>query len=179
MTKKENTESKNSEIKPEVNEEIKPVKKPSAAKLQQEVDRLTVELETSKNEYFKAYADTENLKKRLQNEHLLLVKYRVADLALDLLPCIDNLERALSEAQEDDPLAKGVKMVYDQLLVSLAKEGVQAIEALNQPFDASLHQAIQSGKSKGVKPGTVIQELQKGYMLKDRILRASLVKVSE
>ena len=164
---------------PEKNEDITKEKKSSNAKLHKEIETLKAELAEAKNDYYKAYADTENLKKRLQNEQTQIVKYRVLELALDLLPSIDNLERALGEADPEDPLAKGVQMVYDQLLASLKKEGVEVIEALDQPFDPNLHYAIMSEKVKGVKPGMVVSELQKGYMLKDRILRASLVKVSE
>ena len=164
---------------PKKTDETPKEKKPSYTQLVKEIEKLKEELATAKNDYYKAYADTENLKKRLQNEQTLIIKYRATELAMDILPGIDNLERALSEADPEDPLAKGVKMVYDQLLNSLKKEGVEVIEALHKPFDANLHHAIMTEKVKGVKPGIVIAELQKGYMLKDRILRASLVKVSE
>ena len=163
----------------EKTEEVVKEKKPNPAKLLKEIEELKAELANTKNEYYKAYADTENLKKRLMNEQSQIIKYRAMDLAMDILPSIDNLERALKEADSEDPLVIGVKMVYDQLINSLKKEGVEAIEALHQTFDPNLHHAILTGKAKGVKPGMVIAELQKGYMLKDRILRASLVKVSE
>ena len=70
-------------------------------------------------------------------------------------------------------------MIYDQLMASLLAEGVEPIEALNQPFDPNIHQAMMMEEVEGVEPNTVVMELQKGYMLKDRILRASLVKVSQ
>jgi len=154
-------------------------KKNQNSKLIKEIEELKTELKKTKNDYYKAYADAENLKKRLYSEHATIVKYRAQDIALDLLPSIDNLERALAEGDPEDLLVKGIQMVYNQLINSLLKEGIQAIEATNKPFDPNLHHAIISEKVKGTKPGIVVEELQRGYMIKDRILRPSMVKVSE
>ncbi|WP_159648596.1 nucleotide exchange factor GrpE [Erysipelothrix aquatica] len=142
-------------------------------------EALLLEIETLKNDYLKTFADTENLKKRLQREHEQTRKYRIQSFALSVLPVIDNLERALSQDTSDEAFREGVKMIYDQLMASLQAEGVEPIEALNQPFDPNIHQAMMMEEVEGVEPNTVVMELQKGYMLKDRILRASLVKVSQ
>jgi molecular chaperone GrpE len=147
--------------------------------LQKEHQQLGEELEKAKNDYFRAYADADNLKKRLQAQHDQLIKYRAQSFALDILPVIDNLQRALTKVDENDPMIKGLMMVYQQLIDALKKEGVEEIEALNQPFDANLHHAIMSEQIEGIEPNIVVEVLQKGYVLKDRILRASLVKVSE
>ncbi len=100
---------------------------------------------------------------------------------MEVLPVIDNLERALKQEvkEEDKSFYDGVKMIYDQLWKALKDEGITEIEAQDKPFDANVHQALLSEKKEGVEPGMVIEVLQKGYMLKDRILRPSFVKVSE
>lgn len=144
-----------------------------------ENEALRKELETLKNDYFKMLADTENLKKRLQREHDQLRKYRIQGFAADVLPVLDNLERALKQETTDEALREGVQMIYDQLMASLKAEGVEPINALNQPFDPNIHQAMMTEEKEGVESNIVIEEFQKGYMLKDRILRASLVKVSQ
>lgn len=147
--------------------------------LKQENEALKEEVETLKNDYLKAYADTENTKKRLVRENDISRKYRAQSFAFSILPVIDNLERALSADSSDASLKEGVQMIYDQLIASLKDEGVEAIDALNQEFDPNLHSAMMTEEVEGVEPNIVVMELQKGYMIKDRILRASLVKVSE
>ena len=150
--------------------------------LKEEIAKLQEELATSKNAYFKAYADTENLKKRLQSEAANTRKYRIQSFATEVLPVLDNLERALAVKSDDANVvnyAKGFEMIYQQLIAILKQEGVEEIEALNQPFDANYHNALMQEAKEGVESGMVIEVLQKGYMLKDRVLRAALVKVSE
>ena len=145
------------------------------AELQGQVDNL-------KNEYAKAYADVENIKKRLNAEFDMRNKYRIQDFALEVLPVIDNCERALAiEAKDeaDENYRKGFEMVKNQLTSALAKEGVEEIVALDQEFDPNWHQAMMTEHIEGVDSGKVIQVLQKGYKLKDRLLRPAMVKVSE
>ena len=159
-------------IDEEVVEDINPV---------DETEELKKEIARLKNAYAMAYADTENLKKRLNAEAEMTRKYRIQSFAIEILPVIDNLERALKHEvrEEDKGFYDGVKMIYDQLMKALKDEGVSEIEALGKPFDASYHQALLSEKREDSEPGMVIEVLQKGYMLKDRILRPSFVKVSE
>ena len=146
-----------------------------------EVAELKKQIESLKNDYARAYADTENLRKRLTNEAEQTRKYRIQSFALEILPVIDNLERALASEipEEASAFYKGVEMIYNQLLTALKNEGVMEIDCLNQKFNPDYHQAIMMEKVDGVEPGIVIQVLQKGYLLKDRILRAAMVKVSE
>ena len=157
-------------------------KKKRIEELEEENAKLKEELAASKNAYFKAYADAENLKKRLQSEADNVRKYRIQGFATEVLPVIDNLERAL-DVKVDDPnvknYAKGFEMIYQQLVHILEMEGVKEIEAKDKPFDPNFHQALMQEAKEGVEPGMVIEVLQKGYMLKDRVLRATLVKVSK
>ena len=124
----------------------------------------------------------ENLKKRLHAEAETTRKYRIQSFALELLPILDALERALAVPSEDENIqnyVKGFEMIHDQLVGILEKEGVKEIDALNKPFDHNYHQALMQEPVEGVESGIVVEVLQKGYMLKDRVLRAALVKVSE
>lgn len=150
--------------------------------LESEIERLNQELNAAKNAYYKAYADADNLKKRLQAESELVKKYRIQSFASEVLPVIDNLERALVCKSEDNAVlkyVKGFEMIYQQLIHILGNEGVKEIEALDKPFDPNFHNALMQEAKEGVEPGVVIEVLQKGYVLKDRVLRAALVKVSE
>ncbi|MBQ9986756.1 MAG: nucleotide exchange factor GrpE [Erysipelotrichales bacterium] len=150
--------------------------------LTKEIEELKRQLTEAKNDYYKAYADAENRKKRLQQDFDTNMKYRIQSFALDILPAIDNFERALSTPTEDEALKNyqvGFKMIYDQLMGALKKEGVEQIEALDKPFDPNFHNAIMAEKVEGVESDMVIQEFQKGYILKDRLIRPSMVKVSE
>ena len=156
-------------------EEEKPKKKLLSKKDKDKdlIEQLSRENEELKNQYYKAYADAENYKKRTQKELENSMKYRIQSFASEILPAIDNLERALDNDTTDEAFKAGVIMIYDQLMAALKKEGVSEIEALDKPFDHNVHNALMTEKVEGVEPNTVIEVLQKGYMLKDRILRAA------
>ncbi|NLC06121.1 MAG: nucleotide exchange factor GrpE [Erysipelothrix sp.] len=173
-TRKENkmSEEKNKEVSEVVEEEIEI----SESEL---IETLTLDNEKLKNEYFKARADAQNYKKRMQRELDSLMKYRIQSFAMEVLPVLDNLERALESESEDTSFKQGVQMIYDQLVSALANEGVKEIEALGQEFDANVHQAMSQEKQEDVESGIIIEVYQKGYVLKDRVLRAAMVKVSE
>ena len=146
-----------------------------------EVEKLSKEIDKLKNDYARAYADTENLRKRLTAEAEQTRKYRIQSFAKEVLPVIDNLERALATEvhESDESFKKGIEMTYGQLLTALKNEGVEEIDCLNKPFDPNFEQAIMTEKAEDVESGIVIEVLQKGYVLKDRILRPAMVKVSE
>jgi molecular chaperone GrpE len=124
----------------------------------------------------------ENTKKRMNKEFENQKKFMMQRFIEDLLPVIDNFERSLASEAGDENLKnflKGYQMIHDQLMNILEKNGVKVIEAEGKPFDPNFHQAVMTEKVDGVEPNMVVQELQKGYMLKDRVIRATLVKVSE
>ena len=146
------------------------------------IESLQSEVAKLKNDFARAYADTENMKKRLTKEADNAKKYRFKDSALELLPIVDNMAMALNVQTEDEALlnyVKGFEMIYKQFLSVLDKEGVKEIEADGKPFDHNTMQALMQEKQDGVESGIVLEVLQKGYMLKDRILRPALVKGSE
>lgn len=175
QVEKEMTEESKVEDVQEVVEEKTPSIEEQNASLMEEVNRW-------KTDYYKVFADMENLKRRLQTEHMNSLKFMMQSFVSDLLPILDNFERSLNvqdASEEIRNFLKGYEMIYKQLFDVLKKQGVEEIEALNQPFDPNVHQAVMMEKKEGVDSGIVIEELQKGYKLKDRVIRASLVKVSE
>ena len=150
-----------------------------------EVDELALvkqELEDEKNKSIRLRADFENYKRRVQLDKEADYKYRAQAVLTDILPVLDNFERALAiqtTSEEAASLVKGVEMVYRTLLDAVSKEGLEQIESEGVPFDPNFHQAVMQEKDDSKEPGIVLQELQKGYKLKDRILRPSMVKVNE
>ncbi|HZY85434.1 MAG TPA: nucleotide exchange factor GrpE [Gemmataceae bacterium] len=141
--------------------------------------------EQSRDEYLnlaqRTRADFENYQKRVQRDQAQERRYAEAPLALDLLPALDNLERATAAAKqagETGPLVQGVAMVQSQLLDALRRHGITRIDAKGQPFDHNLHEAVMQQPSKDAPPGTVLQVLEHGYLIHDRLLRAAKVIVS-
>lgn len=145
-------------------------------KLQQEVERLN-------DQVYRLSAEISNIQKRNAKERQDAAKYRSQSLAQNLLNVIDNLERAIaspSESEEAQNLKKGVEMVYEGFLYALKEEGIEEIDALNQPFDPTLHHAVQIVPvEEGQEVDRVVQVYQKGYKLKDRVLRPAMVIVSQ
>lgn len=176
-------EIKQEEIKEEVEkEEVETeVEISEADLLKNQITELQTEVNKWKTDYYKVFADMENLKKRLKTEHENSLKFMMQEIVSDLLPVVDNLERALGQpmSEEVKSYLKGFSMITTQLVEVLRKNGVEAIEAVGQPFDPNLHQAIMMTQVEDVESGVVTEELQKGYKLKDRVIRASLVKVNE
>lgn len=132
------------------------------------------------NKFLRLQADFANYKKRTDKEKKGLVEYGVETFVCELLPILDNFERALkSEEDKESSLYEGVQMIYNQLLDLLAKNDIKEIDALNNPFDPNFHHAVSMEESEEHKEGTIIQILQKGYILNDKVIRPSMVIVSQ
>jgi molecular chaperone GrpE len=126
-------------------------------------------------------ADFENYQKRAQRDLASERRYAQAPLAGDLLPALDNLERAIAAAEQagdKGSLAQGVALVRNQILDVLRRHGVTPIDALKKPFDPNLHQAVMQQPTAGLPANTVVQVLEQGYQLHDRVLRPARVAVS-
>ena len=123
-------------------------------------------------------AEFENYKKRVDKEKEEFVKYAKADLIQSLLPIIDTFEIALRNTKDNEKFVKGMEMVYAQFVSTLQSEGLKPIECVGKKFDPYLHEVMLKEKS-DKDDGVVLEELQKGYMLNDKVLRHSKVKVSE
>lgn len=133
-----------------------------------------------KDRYARAMADFDNFRKRTARDREDLVKFAASDVLKDILPTVDNLARALSEAKDkaDDPFVAGVKLVYDGLVKALADHGATPLDAVGEPFDANYHEALAQLPSDDVEEGNVMSEVKRGWMLNGKLLRAAQVVVS-
>jgi molecular chaperone GrpE len=132
------------------------------------------------DKYLRERADLENFRRRAQKDKEDLQKYGNECLLLEILPVLDNMERALDHASEESLSAviEGVNLTRSMLLSVLKKFGVEPVESKGAPFDSSFHQAMCRVESADVAPNTIIEEFQKGYMLNDRLLRPAMVSVA-
>ena len=151
-----------------------------------EREKLSEELEKLKEEKLRLLAEMENLRKRSEKEKLDSIRYGSINLARDILSPGDNLTRALEAIPEDEKtsekfknLIDGLTMVQKEFSTILRKHGVNKIEAINTKFDHNLHQAMVELEDDEVDEGTVVQEMQSGYTMHDRLLRPSMVAVSK
>jgi molecular chaperone GrpE len=132
--------------------------------------------------YARTYAEMENIKKRGRKEIQELAKFANESLIKEILPTVDSLEKAISHAQNDDnpsEVVKGLEMTLDGLIKTLEKSGLKEIEAVGKPFDPNFHEAISQQIDDKIPPGHIIMELQKGYLLNERLIRPSMVVVSQ
>ena len=171
----ENTET--TETKEEVVEE-----KTAEELLQEKVDKLEEELKQSEDKYLRLYAEFENFKRRKNKEIETNNVYKSQKVITEILPSLDNLERALqveSDNEEIKSLLKGVEMVYEGLLNVLKSEGVELIETENAQFDPNYHHAVMQEEDSEKESGAILDTFQKGYKLKDRVIRPAMVKVNQ
>ena len=152
-----------------------PVSEPDPA------DELRRERDALQDRLLRTAAEFENYRKRVDRDRRELAEFASADAMLDMLPIIDNLERALQAPSGGDPdgFRKGVELILKQMLDLLRKRGVKPIEALGADFDPNVHQAVVHEASDEHREGEVMQELQRGYRLGDRLLRPAMVKVAK
>ncbi len=132
--------------------------------------------------YVRSQAEIENLRKRFQKDKQDLAKFANDTIIRQLLPVADNLEKAIAHAMDAnslDALIEGINLTLKGFLDTLEKNGVERVEALNQPFDPNYHEAVSEAQNDAVEPGTVLNELQKGYTLNKRLIRPAMVVVSK
>jgi molecular chaperone GrpE len=148
---------------------------------QQKVE-LEAKLEEAENRILRMQADFENSRRRARLDLEATEKYKSQGLITELLPAIDNFERALKMEADNDQaksLLQGMEMVYRSLIDTLKKEGAEQIEAVGKEFDPHLHQAIMQVEDENFGSNIVVEEFQKGYILKDRVIRPAMVKVNQ
>ncbi|MCM3566559.1 nucleotide exchange factor GrpE [Neobacillus mesonae] len=151
-------------------------------KLQKEVKQLKGKLEEADNRYLRLQADFDNFRRRSRLDQEAAEKYRAQNIVTDLLSVLDNFERALqveADNEQTKSLLQGMDMVYRGLLDALKKEGLKPIEAVGKEFNPQEHHAVMQGEDENFGPNMVIEEFQKGYLLKDRVIRPSMVKVNQ
>lgn len=158
----------------------------TAAAVEDEQTKKLEEAEQSARDNYdrllRVSAEFDNYKKRTVREMRDVVKFATEKLVRELLTVVDNLERAiesaLGERGDEDPLLQGVRLTLNEVMKILERQQVKPVEALGKPFDPALHQAMMTEPSADIPPNTVVRELQKGYVMHDRLLRPAMVSVS-
>ncbi|MEY2192528.1 nucleotide exchange factor GrpE [Neobacillus sp. BF23-41] len=149
---------------------------------EQEIQLLKAKLDEADNRYLRLQADFDNFRRRTRLDLEASQKYRAQKLITDLLPAIDNFERAMkveADNEQTKTLLQGMDMVYRSLLDALKIEGVEPIESVGKEFDPYQHQAVMQGEDENYGSNIVTDEFQKGYLLKDRVIRPAMVKVNQ
>jgi len=150
----------------------------------EEIERIKAEAEAARDRLLRAAAEYENFKKRAEREKEEAMKFIAESIVLDIIPIVDNLDRAIKSAQSDekknfDALLQGIEMIQKQMLSVLEKYGVGVIESEGQPFDPRIHEAILQVPSEEYPENTVVQEFERGYTLHDKVIRPAKVIVSK
>lgn len=144
-------------------------------------DRKDKQIQELNDKYVRLFAEFDNYRKRTETEKLGMFAEGEKTVLLKVLPLIDNFERALQsipEEQQGTALAEGIEKTYSSFMSQLTELGVTAIEAKDKPFDANLHNAVMHIEDDSIPENTVVEEFQRGYMFKDKVLRYSMVKVA-
>lgn len=174
-------ENKNEEIKEEKKAE-EPKEHKKEHKKDKKLEELQNEVNTLKDKNMRIAAEMVNTLRRKDEEINRLLKYSNESLITELLPVIDNFERALNvdvTSNDVESYQKGMTMIYNSLKNILEKFEVKEIEAIDKEFDPSFHQAVMQEEKEGTKENIVIEVLQKGYTYKDKVIRPAMVKVSK
>ncbi|GMG96029.1 nucleotide exchange factor GrpE [Tepidimicrobium xylanilyticum] len=151
----------------------------------EEADETEVELKQNNevkeltNRLLRLQADFINYKNRVEREKERIFSYAAEEIISELLPVLDNFERALESTEEKDGFYEGIKMIYEQILTILKGKGLEEIDCLGKEFDPSYHHAVFVEEVEGEKEGTIIEVMQKGYILNDKVIRPSMVKVAK
>jgi len=146
------------------------------------IAELQAKLDETENKMLRNQADFDNFRRRTRLDQEAAQKYRAQSIVSDILPALDNFERALqieANNEQTKSLLQGMNMVYNQLVQALQNEGVELIKSVGEPFDPHLHQAVMQVEDDNFESNTVVEELQKGYKLKDRVIRPAMVKVNQ
>ncbi|WP_423189465.1 nucleotide exchange factor GrpE [Alkalibacterium sp. f15] len=170
-----NTEDSNSDEETVKSDSSEETEQGDLAKVHQELDEMT-------DRYLRLQAEVANIRRRTQRERQDLLRYSSQSLAQELIPALDNLERALkieADTEAGKNLKKGIEMVYNSSLQAFEKEGIEIIDPLGEPFDPNFHEAYtQVPANEGQESNEVAQVFEKGYKLHDRVLRAAKVSVT-
>ena len=159
-----------------------PVEKDELQLAHEKIAELEAKIEEMDNRYLRLQADFDNSRRRAKLDMEAAQKYRVQSIASDLVEALDNFERATkieAENEQTKSLLSGMEMVYKAITGALAKEGIEPISSVGEEFDPRLHQAVMQVQDENFGSNIVVEEFQKGYLLKDRVIRPAMVKVNE
>lgn len=176
----EEPNTKDKEKEPETKE--KPLAKMTKSELLEKIKELKEESTKNFDLYLRSQADIENIKKRNKKDKDDWIRYSNETLIKEMLPVIDNLEKAISHSQNEnsfDALKEGVKLTLKGFIDTLVKSGLEEVKAQGEPFDPSYHQAVSQQEDNNVGVGVILEELQRGYTLNERLIRPAMVVVSK
>lgn len=145
---------------------------------QEKKDKKTGQIEELTDRLQRSMAEFDNYRKRTEKEKASMYIIGAKEVVEKILPVVDNFERGLATAPEGDPFAEGMQMVYKQLMAALSDMGVEPIDAVGKEFDPNLHNAVMHVEDPEAAENTVVEELQKGYLYKEFVVRHSMVKVA-
>jgi molecular chaperone GrpE (heat shock protein) len=174
----EDTEGSVEEIEREMRETAEEAAAEPAAEPEPAPESGAGQQDEYKNRYVRALADFENFRKRTEREKADFVRYATSPVLQDIIPVLDDFDRALDHAEEGDDFHKGVLMIYKQLFTVLQRHGLKLIDESGVPFDPHIHEAVMREEDDSVPNHTVVAILRKGYVLHDRLLRPASVKVA-
>ena len=178
-TEEEVSEAKAEDAEAEEPEENKEDEKASMfGRKKKEIEKCKAQIDELTDKLKRNMAEFENFRKRTEKEKSSMYIIGARDIVEKILPIVDSFERGLAQAQEGDPFADGMKLVYKQLMTALEDLGVAPIEAVGKEFDPNLHNAVMHVDDENFGENIVAEELQKGYMFKDHVVRHSMVKVA-
>ncbi|MBE5847459.1 MAG: nucleotide exchange factor GrpE [Lachnospiraceae bacterium] len=167
------------DVAPEEPEKEEPKAAKKKAKADKKADKQKEKIEELEDRVKRQLAEFENFRKRTDKEKAQMFEVGAKSVVEKILPVVDNFERGLANAPEGDPFVEGMNMIYKQLVSELDALGVKAIEAVGKEFDPTYHNAVMQVQSEEFESGIVAQELQKGYMYRDTVVRPSMVAVAE
>jgi molecular chaperone GrpE len=151
---------------------------PDPSELQRELDQLAGEKAELQDRVLRAQAEFQNFKKRVERERSEMFEYASMEAVRALLPVLDDFERSLKAESSDKEYVKGMELIYSRFYDGLKKLGLEPIVSLDQPFDPHIHHAVDMVETDEAPPDTVLEEFQRGYNFKGRMLRPAMVKVA-
>lgn len=176
----EQNESKIIEEEKAATEKEEPEEKSTPA--DEKIAELELQISELKDKLLRKAAEFENYKKRAENDQLNLLNYAAESFILKILPVVDDFERSmqhLDEANDENTIQDGVKLIYDKLIKILDEQGIKKIQSVGEPFNVEYHDAMMQKKDDSVPPHTVLEEIETGYTYKDKVIRHAKVIVSE
>ena len=151
-------------------------------KADEKISELETQVKELEDKFLRKVAEFENYKRRVENDQFNLITYGAESFILKLLPVIDDFERSLQHidtANDSESIKKGIKLVYEKLLKVLDEQGVKKMESVGKPFNVDYHDALMQRKDENVEPHTVLEEIEPGYIYREKVIRHAKVIVSE
>jgi len=179
----EESENKITDDKQEEEKEPSEVKEISEIeKTEEKISELEKQVKELEDKFLRKVAEFENYKRRAENDQFNLITYGAESFIVKLLPVIDDFERSLQHidtANDSESIKKGIKLVYEKLLKVLDEQGIKKMESVGKPFNVDYHDALMQRKNEKVEPHTVLEEIEPGYIYREKVIRHAKVIVSE